>query len=136
MIYAGTALAAIGNISFSYMIMTYMGDVIDQVEWKTGVRADGFTGGLVSAMMMFAVGIAQGLFNLVVHIVLVRPNFFVNGSISKMPGPIGDSAILLLSSIFIRGSALRKSVGTKEGLWRRMRPKYRFIMFHIVYATL
>lgn len=64
MIYAGTALGAIGNISFSYMIMTYMGDVIDQVEWKTGVRADGLTGGLISAMMMFAVGIAQGLFNL------------------------------------------------------------------------
>lgn len=64
MIYAGTALAAIGNISFSYMIMTYMGDVIDQVEWKTGVRTDGLTGGFVSAMMMFAVGIAQGLFNL------------------------------------------------------------------------
>lgn len=64
MIYAGTALAAIGNISFSYMLMTYMGDVIDQVEWKTGVRTDGLTGGFVSAMMMFAVGIAQGLFNL------------------------------------------------------------------------
>ena len=64
MIYAGTALAAIGNISFSYMIMTYMGDVIDQVEWKTGVRADGLTGGFISALMMFAVGIAQGLFNL------------------------------------------------------------------------
>ena len=31
MIYAGTALAAIGNISFTYMIMTFMGDVIDQV---------------------------------------------------------------------------------------------------------
>ncbi len=64
MIYAGTALAAIGNISFSYMIMTYMGDIIDQVEWKTGVRSDGLTGGFVSAMMMLAVGIAQGLFNL------------------------------------------------------------------------
>lgn len=64
MIYAGTALAAIGCISFSYMIMTYLGDVIDQVEWKTGVRCDGLSGGLVSAMMMFAVGIAQGLFNL------------------------------------------------------------------------
>lgn len=63
MIYAGTALAAIGNISFSYMIMTYMGDVIDQIEWKTGVRTDGLTGSLVSAMMMFAVGIAQGIFN-------------------------------------------------------------------------
>lgn len=64
MIYAGTALAAIGNISFSYMIMTFMGDLIDQVEWKTGIRCDGLTGGFVSAMMMFAVGIAQGLFNL------------------------------------------------------------------------
>ncbi len=64
MIYAGTALAAIGNISFSYMLMTFMGDIIDQVEWKTGVRTDGLTGGFVRAMMMFAVGIAQGLFNL------------------------------------------------------------------------
>lgn len=64
MIYAGTALAAIGNIAFSYMLMSYMGDVIDQVEWKTGVRTDGLTGSFVSAMMMFAVGIAQGIFNL------------------------------------------------------------------------
>lgn len=63
MIYAGTALAAIGNISFSYMIMTYLGDVIDQVEWKTGVRCDGLSGGFVSAMMMFSVGIAQRIFN-------------------------------------------------------------------------
>ncbi len=47
MIYAGTALAAIGNISFSYMIMTYMGDIIDQVEWKTGVRSDGLTGSFI-----------------------------------------------------------------------------------------
>lgn len=64
MIYAGTALAAIGNISFTYMIMTFMGDVIDQVEWRTEVRTDGLTGGMISAVMMFAVGIAQGLFNL------------------------------------------------------------------------
>lgn len=60
----GTALAAIGNIAFSYMIMSFMGDVIDHVEWKSGTRCDGLTGGFVSAAMMFAVGIAQGLFNL------------------------------------------------------------------------
>lgn len=64
MIYAGTALAAIGNIAFSYMMLSFMGDVIDQVEWKTKIRADGITGGFVSAVMMFAVGIAQGIFNL------------------------------------------------------------------------
>ena len=44
--------------------MSYMGDVIDHVEWKTGTRCDGLTGGFVSAAMMFAVGIAQGMFNL------------------------------------------------------------------------
>lgn len=60
----GTALAAIGNIAFSYLIMSYMGDVIDHVEWKSGTRCDGLTGGFVSAAMMFAVGIAQGIFNL------------------------------------------------------------------------
>lgn len=60
----GTALAAIGNIAFSYMIMSFMGDVIDHVEWKTGTRCDGLTGGFVSAAMMFAVGVAQGIFNL------------------------------------------------------------------------
>ena len=63
MIYAGTALQGIGNICFSYMVMTFLGDVIDQVEWKTGVRADGLTGGFISAVMTFAVGIAQGIFN-------------------------------------------------------------------------
>lgn len=64
MIYAGTALAGIGNIAFSYVIISFMGDVIDHVEWKTKTRCDGLTGGLVSAGMMFSVGIAQGLFNL------------------------------------------------------------------------
>ncbi len=64
MIYAGTALSGIGNIAFSYVIISFMGDVIDHVEWKTKTRCDGLTGGLVSAGMMLAVGIAQGLFNL------------------------------------------------------------------------
>ena len=64
MIYIGTALAGIGNIAFSYTINSFMGDVIDHVEWKTKVRCDGLTGGFTSAAMMFAVGIAQGLFNL------------------------------------------------------------------------
>lgn len=64
MIMIGTALAAIGNIAFSYVITSYLGDVIDHVEWKTKVRCDGLTGGFSSATMMFAVGIAQGIFNL------------------------------------------------------------------------
>ena len=64
MIYAGSALAAFGNIAFSYVIMSHLGDVIDHVEWKSKVRCDGLTGGLAGGAKMFAVGIAQGLFNL------------------------------------------------------------------------
>lgn len=64
MIYIGSALAAFGNIAFSYVTLTFVGDLIDYVEWKTNVRCDGLTGGLISAVMMLAVGIAQGIFNL------------------------------------------------------------------------
>lgn len=60
----GTALGAIGSLFFNYTMASFMGDVIDQIEWKTKVRCDGLTGGCTSAGMMFAVGIAQGIFNL------------------------------------------------------------------------
>lgn len=64
MIYAGSALAAIGGIPFTYMVFSYLGDVIDYVEWKQKVRCDGITSSFYGAMMMFSVGIAQGIFNL------------------------------------------------------------------------
>ena len=63
-VYAGTALAGFGNVAFSYLLMTFLGDVIDHVEWKTGVRCDGFTAAFYGAAVMFAVGIAQGILNL------------------------------------------------------------------------
>lgn len=63
-IYIGSAIAAFGITTFNYVLMTYMGDVIDHIEWKTGVRTDGLTGGMAGSFYMFAVGIAQGLFNL------------------------------------------------------------------------
>lgn len=64
MIYGGSVLAAFGGLAVNYILMTYMGDVIDHIEWKKKVRTDGLTGGMAGASYMFAVGIAQGLFNL------------------------------------------------------------------------
>ena len=64
MIYIGTALGGIGSLFFNYTMPSFLGDVIDHVEWKSKVRCDGLSGGIYSAGMMFAVGIAQGLFNL------------------------------------------------------------------------
>lgn len=64
MIYAGSALAAFGNIAFNYTVITYLGDVIDHVEWKTGKRVEGISGGITGAVTCLAVGLAQGIFNL------------------------------------------------------------------------
>lgn len=64
MIYAGSALAAFGNIAFSYTVVTYLGDVIDHVEWKSGKRVEGITGGIRGIATCVGVGIAQGIFNL------------------------------------------------------------------------
>ncbi|MCM1219726.1 MAG: MFS transporter [Lachnospiraceae bacterium] len=64
MIYAGSALAGFGNVTFSYLITTFLGDCIDHVEWKTKVRCDGVSSSFYGAVFMFAVGIAQGIFNL------------------------------------------------------------------------
>lgn len=64
MVYAGSALAGFGNVAFGYLITSYLGDCIDHVEWKTGVRCDGVSSSFYGAFFMFAVGIAQGIFNL------------------------------------------------------------------------
>ena len=63
LVYAGSALAGFGNVAFSYLFVTFLGDVIDHVEWKTRVRCDCISGAFYGAAMMFSVGIAQGIFN-------------------------------------------------------------------------
>lgn len=64
MVYAGSALAGFGNVTFTFLLSTFMGDCIDHVEWKTNVRCDGMSGAFFGAATMFAVGIAQGILNL------------------------------------------------------------------------
>ena len=64
MIYAGSALQAIGNLSFVYSFMSFVGDTIDHVEYETGVRTEGATGGLVGFATCISAGVGQGIFNL------------------------------------------------------------------------
>lgn len=64
MIYVGSALAAFGCVGYTYLFATFLGDLIDHVEYQTGVRCDGITSGVYGAVFMLSVGIAQGIFNL------------------------------------------------------------------------
>lgn len=63
-IYAGTAIHAIGSIAYVYTMMTFTGDVLDHVEWKQNVRCEGITAAFVGAVHCVSNGIGQGLFNL------------------------------------------------------------------------
>jgi len=63
-VYGGTALLSIGNLAFVFTYITFLGDAIDHVEWKTGVRCDGATGAFVGFAIAISAGVGQGLFNL------------------------------------------------------------------------
>ena len=63
-VYGGTALLSIGNLAFVYTYLSVLGDTIDHVEWKTGVRCDGATGALIGFVTAASAGLGQGLFNL------------------------------------------------------------------------
>lgn len=63
-VYAGTALCGFGSIAFAYFGMSFMGDCIDHIEWKSHIRCDGFTSAIFGVTATLSAGIAQGIFNL------------------------------------------------------------------------
>lgn len=64
LVYAGTALSGIGFIPYTYAGLTYHGDLFDHVEYKTGIRCDGFCVFVFSAITVACNGLALGIFNL------------------------------------------------------------------------
>jgi GPH family glycoside/pentoside/hexuronide:cation symporter len=58
----GSFIFAIGNLP-SYVAMALLSDVLDHVEWKSGLRPDGLTGSVYSILITVSIGIATGLFN-------------------------------------------------------------------------
>lgn len=62
-IYGGTAIASIGTMTYMYSLMTFIGDCIDHVEYKTGLRVEGFTAAFIGFAETFSKGIGQSLFN-------------------------------------------------------------------------
>ncbi len=63
-IYMGTAFSGIGSMFYIYTMMTYVGDVIDHVEYSRKVRCDGVTAALIGFVHALSNGMGLGLFNL------------------------------------------------------------------------
>lgn len=56
-------IRAFGALPITYICMALLSDSIDHVEYKSGVRCDGFTMSVYSIIFTVCAGLAQGLFN-------------------------------------------------------------------------
>lgn len=60
---AGVALKCLGSAPACYMILAILADVIDHIEYKTNVRADGLTMSIYSSIMVAGTPICNAVFS-------------------------------------------------------------------------
>lgn len=58
----GVALKCLGNAPACYVILAMIADVIDHIEYKSGIRTDGLTMSIYSSLMVAATPICNSLF--------------------------------------------------------------------------
>lgn len=59
----GVALKCLGSAPAAYMILAMLADVIDHIEFKTGIRTDGLTMSIYSSVMVAATPICNSIFS-------------------------------------------------------------------------
>lgn len=60
---AGVALKCLGSAPACYMILAMLADVIDHIEYKTGIRTDGLTMSVYSSIMVAGTPICNAVFS-------------------------------------------------------------------------
>jgi len=63
-VYGGSAIGGLGSITFQFLLMTFIGDCIDHVEYSQHLRVEGFTAAFVGFAECFSRGIGQSIFNM------------------------------------------------------------------------
>lgn len=64
----GVALKCLGSSPACYMILAMLADVIDHIEWKTGLRTDGLTMSIYSSLMVAASPIMNAVFSAILNV--------------------------------------------------------------------
>ena len=59
----GVALKCLGSSPIAYMILAMLADVIDHIEYKTGLRTDGLTMSIYSSIMVAGTPIMNAVFS-------------------------------------------------------------------------
>lgn len=62
-------IRAFGALPITYICMAMLADALDHVEWKAGMRCDGFSMSVYTIIFTVTAGIAQGVFNFGLNLV-------------------------------------------------------------------
>ena len=80
---AGVALKCLGSSPACYMILAMLADVIDHIEWKTGLRTDGLTMSIYSSLMVAATPVMNAVFSAILKMVGYDQNLVVGADMQS-----------------------------------------------------
>ena len=75
----GQFIKNIGGLPCAYVFMALFADVLDHVEWKTGIRCDGAAMSINNIIAVSSVGLCTGIFNLLLGLTGYIPPSINNG---------------------------------------------------------
>lgn len=87
----GVALKCLGSSPACYMILAMLADVIDHIEWKTGLRTDGLTMSIYSSLMVAASPVMNAVFSAVLGMVGYDQNLTVGADMQSTVAQMGIS---------------------------------------------
>ncbi len=97
----GVALKCLGSAPACYMILAMLADVIDHIEWKTGLRTDGLTMSIYSSLMVAASPIMNAVFSAVLNVSGYDQQLIVGDNVQSALARMGIS----ISYIWIETAA-------------------------------
>lgn len=87
----GVALKCLGSSPACYMILAMLADVIDHIEWKTGLRTDGLTMSIYSSLMVAASPVMNAVFSAILNVVGYDQNLVVGTGMQSALAQTGIS---------------------------------------------
>ena len=87
----GVALKCLGSSPACYMILAMLADVIDHIEWKTGLRTDGLTMSIYSSLMVAASPVMNAVFSAILNAVGYDQNLVVGTGMQSALAQTGIS---------------------------------------------
>ena len=87
----GVGLKCLGSSPACYMILAMLADVIDHIEWKTGLRTDGLTMSIYSSLMVAASPVMNAVFSTILNVTGYNQNLKIGVDVQSALAQTGIS---------------------------------------------